>query len=70
MYSNICRLLKTINEIDFEKRNGLIPVVVQDIRTKDILMLGYVNKNALTKTIETGNAYFWSTSHNKIVDER
>ena len=59
-------MLKTINEIDFEKRSGLLPVVVQDINTKDILMMAYVNKNALSKTIETGNAWFWSTSHNKI----
>jgi phosphoribosyl-AMP cyclohydrolase len=59
-------MLKTINEIDFEKRNGLIPVVVQDVNTKDVLMVGYINKNALSKTIDTGNAWFWSTSHNKL----
>jgi len=59
-------MLKTINEIDFEKRKGLLPVVVQDINTKDILMMAYVNKNALSKTIETGNAWFWSTSQNKL----
>jgi phosphoribosyl-AMP cyclohydrolase len=59
-------MLKTINEIDFEKRNGLIPVVVQDINTKDVLMVGYINKYALSKTIDTGNAWFWSTSHNKL----
>jgi phosphoribosyl-AMP cyclohydrolase len=59
-------MLKTINEIDFEKRNGLIPVVVQDINTKDILMLAYINKHALSKTMDTGNAWFWSTSHNKM----
>lgn len=59
-------MLKTINDIDFEKRNGLIPVVVQDINTKDILMLAYVNKYALSKTIDTGIAWFWSTSHNKM----
>jgi phosphoribosyl-AMP cyclohydrolase len=59
-------MLKTINEIDFEKRNGLIPVVVQDINTKDILMVGYINRHALSKTIDTGNAWFWSTSHNKL----
>ena len=42
-------MLKTINEIDFEKRNGLIPVVVQDMHTKDILMLAYANQHALLK---------------------
>ena len=45
-------MLKTINEIDFEKRKGLLPVVVQDINTKDILMMAYVNKNALSKTMK------------------
>ena len=54
-------MLKTFNEIDFEKRSGLIPVVVQDMHTKDILMLAYVNQNALSKTMDTGNACFWST---------
>ena len=54
-------MLKTFDEIDFEKRNGLIPVVVQDMHTKDILMLAYVNQNALSKTMDTGNACFWST---------
>ncbi len=59
-------MLKTFNEIDFEKRNGLIPVVVQDMHTKDILMLAYVNQNALYKTMDTGNACFWSKSRNKM----
>lgn len=60
------KVLTTIDKIDFEKRNGLIPVIVQDVKTKDILMLGYANKLALHKTVETGNAHFWSTSHNKL----
>lgn len=60
------KVLKTIDKIDFEKRNGIIPVIVQDVKTKDILMLGYANKLALHKTVETGNAHFWSTSHNKL----
>lgn len=59
-------MLKTLDEIDFEKRNGIIPVIVQDITTKDILMLAYANKTAIYKTIDTGNAWFWSTSHNKL----
>ncbi|VFJ13781.1 phosphoribosyl-AMP cyclohydrolase [Candidatus Nitrosocosmicus franklandus] len=59
-------MLKSIDKINFEKRNGIIPVIVQDIKTKDILMLGYANREALSKTVETGNAYFWSTSHNRL----
>jgi phosphoribosyl-AMP cyclohydrolase len=57
---------KSIQEIDFEKRNGLLPVIVQDNKTRDILMLAYVNKEALDRTIKTGNAHFWSTSRNKL----
>jgi phosphoribosyl-AMP cyclohydrolase len=57
---------KSIQEIDFNKRNGLLPVVVQDRKTRDILMLAYINKEALDHTIKTGNAHFWSTSRNKL----
>jgi len=57
---------KSIQEIDFVKRNGLIPVIVQDRNTKDILMLAYANREALDCTIKTGNAGFWSTSRNKL----
>ncbi len=57
---------RTVSDIDFGKRNGLLPVVVQDRKTKDILMLAYANKEALEKTVATGNATFWSTSRNKL----
>lgn len=59
-------VLKTLNDIDFAKRNGLLPVIVQDKVSKNILMLAYVNKTAVENTIRTGNAWFWSTSHNKL----
>ncbi len=58
--------IKSVDDIDFVKRNGLLPVVVQDEKTKDILMLAYVNEKALENTLKTGNAWFWSTSHNKL----
>ena len=60
------QMLKSIEEIDFTKRNGLIPVVLQDRKTKDVLMLAYTNKEALDNTLRTGNAWFWSTSRNKL----
>ncbi len=41
---------------------GLIPAVVQDATTKDILMVGYMNEDTLKKTIETNRAVFWSRS--------
>ncbi|MDQ4017531.1 MAG: hypothetical protein M3129_03205, partial [Thermoproteota archaeon] len=50
---------KSLSDLDFEKRKGLLPVVVQDRKTKDILMLAYANKEALANTITTGNAWFW-----------
>jgi len=46
--------------------NGLIPVVTSDFITGDILMHGYMNDEALRKTIETKEAYYWSRSRKKI----
>jgi phosphoribosyl-AMP cyclohydrolase len=57
---------KSLNDVDFTKRNGLLPVVVQDKNTKDILTLAYANREALENTIKTRNAWFWSTSRNKL----
>jgi phosphoribosyl-AMP cyclohydrolase len=58
--------IKSIKDIDFKKRNGLIPVIVQDINTKDVLTLAYATNEALDNTIKTGNAWFWSTSRKKL----
>ena len=46
--------------------NGLIPVITSDIKTGDILMHGYMNDEALRKTIETKEAHYWSRSRKKI----
>ena len=46
--------------------NGLIPVITTDFKTGDILMHGYMNDEALKKTIETKEAHFWSRSREKI----
>ena len=46
--------------------NGLIPVITTDFQTGDILMHGYMNEEALQKTIENKEAYYWSRSRNKI----
>ena len=46
--------------LDFDKLNGLIPAVVQDHQSGDILMLGFMNKEAWEKTLETGRATFFS----------
>ena len=46
--------------------NGLIPVITTDSKTGDILMHGYMNDEALKRTIETKEAHYWSRSRNKI----
>jgi len=43
-------------------QDGLLPVVTTDAETGDVLMLGYMNADALKKTIETGEAHYWSRS--------
>ena len=52
--------------IDFEKSNGLVPVIVQDHITLQVLMLGYMNEEALQKTTESGRVTFFSRSKNRL----
>jgi phosphoribosyl-AMP cyclohydrolase len=52
--------------LQFDKRDGLLPVIVQDSESKEILMLGYTNKEAFDKTISSGKATFWSTSRKQL----
>jgi len=47
-------------------KNGLIPVITTDFKNGDILMHGYMNEEALKKTIETKEAHYWSRSREKI----
>ena len=63
----------TIKEVEEGKylspkfdENGLIPVITTDLKTGDILMHGYMNYEALKKTIETKEAHYWSRSRKKI----
>ena len=49
-------------DIDFEKCGGLVPAIIQDNQTKQVLMLGYMNKEAYEKTLEKGLVTFWSRS--------
>ena len=55
-----------VNKIDFDKNNGLVPVIVQDVDTNEVLMLAYMNEEALKKTIESGYAHYFSRSRNKL----
>ncbi|ENZ01206.1 hypothetical protein HMPREF1092_01914 [Clostridium thermobutyricum] len=51
-----------IEKLDFKKGNGLIPAIVQDYKNNEVLMLAYVNKESMKKTIETGETWFFSRS--------
>ena len=52
--------------VDFEKGNGLIPVIIQDDRTQQVLMLGYMNEEALELTKKDGRVHFFSRTKNRI----
>src|SRR5277367_294922 len=54
-------------ELDFEKENGLIPAIVQDAVNGEVLMLGFMNREALAKTQETGFVTFYSRSRQKLL---
>lgn len=53
-------------QIDFAKSGGLVPVIIQDYKTREVVMLGYQNDLALQKTIETGFVHFWSRSRSEL----
>ena len=53
-------------ELDFNKMNGLVPTIIQDNHTKKVLMLGFMNQEALDKTIETGKVTFFSRTKNSL----
>lgn len=53
-------------KIDFDKSNGLVPVVIQDHQTLEVLMLGYMNAEAFEKTQNEGKVTFFSRSKNRL----
>ena len=53
-------------ELAFEKQVGLIPAILQDAASKEVLMLGYVNPRALEETWRSGEVHFFSRSRNKL----
>ncbi len=52
--------------VDFKKLNGLVPAVIQDSKTLEVLMVGFMNDQALVKTRETGYVVFFSRSRNQL----
>jgi phosphoribosyl-AMP cyclohydrolase len=55
-----------LEKLDFKKGKGLIPVVVQDAKTKELLMQAYSNKEAVELTLKTRKATYWSRSRNEL----
>ena len=54
-------------KIDFDKNSvGLVPAIIQDVETKNVLMLGFMNKEALDLTLESNKVHFFSRSKNRI----
>lgn len=51
---------------DFEKAGGLVPVVAQCAATGEVLMLAYMNEQAFARTLETGEAHYWSRSRGEL----
>jgi phosphoribosyl-ATP pyrophosphohydrolase/phosphoribosyl-AMP cyclohydrolase len=60
------RKLNKVSEVDFNKDNGLVPVVIQDNATHKVLMLGYMNAEALNRTMEDGKVTFFSRSKQRL----
>ncbi len=57
----------TLDELDWEKMNNLIPVVTQEANTLEVLTLAFTNREALVKTMETGWAHYYRRSHGKVM---
>jgi len=55
-----------IESCDFEKMDGLVPGIVQDACTGEVLMLGFLNPESYAKTIESGYVTFWSRTRRKL----
>ena len=54
-----------IKKVKFDQC-GLVPAIIQDAKTDEVLMLAYMNRRALAKTLETGKTHFWSRSRKKL----
>ena len=55
-----------VEQVNFKKGNGLVPAIVQDYKTKEVLMLAYMNEESLKKTLEGNTTWFYSRSRNEL----
>jgi phosphoribosyl-AMP cyclohydrolase len=58
--------IATVRDLDFEKGDGLLPVITTERKSGKVLMLAYVNLEALNRTLNTGFAHYWSRSRSKL----
>ena len=56
---------KWLNKVRWDE-NGLVPVIAQEVATNDVLMFAWMNREALARTVETGQAVYWSRSRKKL----
>lgn len=56
---------KWLNKIKWDE-NGLVPVIAQEVGSNDVLMFAWMNREALARTVETGEAHYWSRSRSKL----
>ncbi len=64
-WSNFKELMPMQN-IDFAKGEGMVPVIIQDYRSREVLMMGYMNHEAWQRTLKTGKAHYYSRSRRKL----
>jgi len=56
---------KWLNKVKWDE-NGLVPVIAQEVGSNDVLMFAWMNRDALSKTVESGEAVYWSRSRKKL----
>ncbi|OOM74638.1 phosphoribosyl-AMP cyclohydrolase [Clostridium puniceum] len=59
-------IFERVEQVDFEKSNGLVPAIVQDYETKEVLMLAYMSKESLKNTLEGDTTWFYSRSRKEL----
>lgn len=57
---------ENLNNIDFEKGYGLVPAIIQDVESNEVLMMAYMSKESLEKTLDTGTTWFFSRSRKSL----
>lgn len=58
--------IESVNKVNFNKGNGLVPTIVQHYKSKEVLMLAYMSKESLRKTLESKTTWFYSRSRNEL----